>query len=101
MSSPTNSIVTEKTLQSTPWEEDLEAMKQRNDASRAHSDTSKKSAREIALEEIVLKLNTTLQDKSKREEDLLTQLNKLQHRQNARKILLLILNNKQPIIKLK
>jgi hypothetical protein len=87
MSSPTNSVVTEKTIQSTPWAEDMAAMKQdilmlrnaansRKDASSVHSDTSKKSAREIALEEVILKLNTTLQEKSQREEDLLIQLTK-------------------------
>jgi hypothetical protein len=87
LSSPTNSVVTDATPRNAPWLEEMEALKKdisilqhdaqsRGEASSARSESSKKSAREIALEEIVLTLNTTLQEKAEREADLLAQLHK-------------------------
>jgi hypothetical protein len=88
MSSPTNSIATEKHPPNrNPWAPAMEAMQQeinslraeaaswKGDASQAASESSRKSARKTALEDLVAKLNEALQAQTQRETALLQQLN--------------------------
>jgi hypothetical protein len=88
ISSPTNSVATEKhPPDKNPWAHKMDTMQQeidalraeaaswKGDASQAASESSRKSTREIALEDLVSKLNETLQAQTQRETALLQQLN--------------------------
>jgi hypothetical protein len=90
MSSPTNSVLTQKTLQ-----DDIETLKQeiatlrkvvnkQDDAVDTLSETSKKSAREIALEEIILDQNESIAAQSAREEAMMEHLHQQQTEQAER-----------------